>query len=101
LTFSHIKRIRGKKRAEGGETEAQEKPHLEKQPDKLEWKADSAVVGLITMDFDGTLRYVNTFFVRMRGCCSAEELLDRQVSELWDSPAELLQAGRECRDFAS
>ncbi|AKB33100.1 sensory transduction histidine kinase [Methanosarcina siciliae HI350] len=53
------------------------------------------------MDFDGTLRYVNTFFVRMRGCGSAEELLDRQVSELWDSPAELLQAGRECRNFAS
>jgi len=50
------------------------------------------------MDFDGTLSYVNPFFVRMWGYGSAEELLGRQVSGLWDSPAELLRAGRGCRE---
>jgi len=50
------------------------------------------------MDFDGTLSYVNPFFIRMWGYSRAEELLDRQFSKLWDSPAEFLQVGRECRE---
>jgi len=50
------------------------------------------------MDFDGNLSYVNPFFVRMWGYGSVEELLSRQVSELWDSPAEFLQARKECRE---
>ncbi|AAM05416.1 TPA: PAS domain-containing protein [Methanosarcina acetivorans] len=93
-----IEEIRGKKRADREETEVQEKSHLEEKLVRLEWQADSAVTGLITMDFDGTLSYVNPFFVRMWGYGSAEEPPGRQVSELWASPAEFLQAERECRE---
>jgi PAS domain S-box-containing protein len=50
------------------------------------------------MDFDGYLRYVNQFFLRMWGYRTAEELLGRHVSELWNSPAGFLQAGIECRN---
>lgn len=71
---------------------------MEEKLHRPDWTADSSVTGLITMTFDGTLMYANPFFIRMWGYGRAEELLGRQVSELWDSPAELLQAGKECRE---
>lgn len=93
-----IGEISKKRRAEKEEIEAREKLPLAKKLDRLDWTPDSSVTCLITMDFDGNLRYANPFFVRMWGYEKAEGLLGRHISEFLDSSAELMQAEEECRE---
>lgn len=59
--------ISEKERAEKGETETRQEFHLEEKLCSPDWTADSSVTGLITMDFDGNLRYVNPFFYQNVG----------------------------------
>lgn len=90
--------ISEKKRAEKGETEALQKFHLNEKPCRPDWVADSSVTGLMTMDFDGILRYVNPFFIRMWGYSRVEEVLGRYIFEFFNSSDELMRVETECRE---
>ncbi|AKB18132.1 PAS domain-containing protein [Methanosarcina sp. WWM596] len=78
--------------------EAQGKLYLQEKLHILNWAADSSIIGFITTDFKGMLKYVNPSCIKMWGYEKAEDFLERNASEFWNSPSEILQAGKECRE---
>ncbi|MCQ1535925.1 PAS domain S-box protein [Methanosarcina sp. KYL-1] len=75
---------------------AQEELQLQEKLKLLSWAAESSNIALITTDFAGNLKSVNPVVLKMWGY-EAEELLGCPASLFWDSPSEVLQAGKECR----
>lgn len=90
--------ITKRKRTEEEIIEAQDKLHLQEKLHMLNWAADSSIIGFITTDFKGMLKYVNPFCIKMWGYEKAEDFLGRHASEFWNSPSEVLQAGKECQE---
>lgn len=90
--------ITKRKRTEEEIIEAQDKLHLQEKLHMLNWATDSSIIGFITTDFKGMLKYVNPFCIKMWGYEKAEDFLGRHASEFWNSPSEVLQAGKECQE---
>lgn len=75
---------------------AHEWGQLQEKLKLLNWAVESSNIALVTMDFEGNLKYVNPVVPKMWGY-EAEELLEQPASRFWKYPSEVMKAGDECR----
>lgn len=75
---------------------AHEWGQLQEKLKLLNWAVESSNIALVTMDFEGNLKYVNPVVPKMWGY-EAEELLEQPASWFWKYPSEVMKAGDECR----
>lgn len=94
--MSGIRNITEKKGDEGDFIAAHEWGQLQEKLKLLNWAVESSNIALVTMDFEGKLKYVNPIVSKMWGY-KAEEILGHPASQFWKYPSEVMKAGEECR----
>jgi len=62
---------------------------LEQSLEEKEAVLDSTMDGILTADTDGRIRYVNSSFLDLWGYESEQEVLDREITDLWQESEQV------------